>query len=185
MDVTLDQFKRIFIHCPPALAQPYLDGINSSFTEFDINTVNRQAAWFGQIGQESGELRYTEEKWDPERYPSQLRYEPPSSLATRLGNTQKGDGWLYHGRGPIELTGRDNYTRVGNALGLDLVNNPDWAAHANVMFRVAGYFWKSKGLNELADACWFDQITQVINGGQTDSDKRWMYYRLALSVLDV
>ena len=42
----------------------------------------------------------------------------------RLGNA-KNEGYKYRGRGYIQLTGKDNYKRYGDMLGLDLVNNPD------------------------------------------------------------
>jgi len=181
MELSLLMLDKIYLHCPTDRMLEYLNGMNAAFQEFEINSINRMAAWLGQVGVESGELRYTEEVWGPS--PQQARYEPPSSLAMRLGNTKKGDGYLFRGRGPIELTGRSNYARVGKALGVDLEGNPDLAATPDVMFRVAGYYWKTHGCNELADNCNFDAITQKINGGLTDNDRRWLYYRLALAVL--
>src|SRR5262245_26962014 len=52
--------------------------------------------------------------------------------AKRLGNTQEGDGWKYHGRGYVQLTGRDNYAAAGKALGLDLINHPELAADREI-----------------------------------------------------
>ncbi|MFC3651048.1 peptidoglycan-binding protein [Dyella humi] len=61
-----------------------------------------------------------------------------------LGNTEPGDGWKYHGRGYVQLTGREEYTKVGKALGIDLVNYPELAsAHENAA-QIAIYYWKSK-----------------------------------------
>jgi hypothetical protein len=115
---------------------------------------------------------------------AQRRYEPPSSLATTLGNTQAGDGKRFKGRGPIQLTGRANYKRFGDLLGVDLVNNPERAATPEVAFRVAALFWKSKGLNELADAQNFREITRRINGGFNGLEERLKFYERAKRVLN-
>lgn len=45
------------------------------------------------------------------------------AVAKRLGNTQPGDGVLFHGRGFVQLTGRANYTRMGTIFGVDLTTN--------------------------------------------------------------
>ena len=94
---------------------PHLD---AAMREFGIDTPPRQAAFLAQLAHESGELRYMEEIWGPTA--AQRRYEPPGSLAARLGNTQPGDGLRYKGRGPIQVTGRANYRRYGGLLGLEV-----------------------------------------------------------------
>ena len=48
-------------------------------------------------------------------------------VAKDLGNTQKGDGILFHGRGYVQLTGRSNYGKAGKLVGSDLLGNtPTW-----------------------------------------------------------
>ncbi|MBV8457397.1 MAG: hypothetical protein JO122_12355, partial [Acetobacteraceae bacterium] len=64
-----------------------------------------------------------------------------------LGNTQPGDGPRYKGRGLIQLTGRANYKRYGDLLGLDLVGNPERAADPVISLAIACEYWKSNGLN--------------------------------------
>src|SRR5258705_12947602 len=93
-----------------------------------------------------------------------------------LGNPQPGDGKRYKGRGPIQLTGRANYTRYGGLLCLDLVNDPTIAATKEVGFRIAGQFWKLNGLNELADQQQFKAITKRINGGYNSLHDRIKNY---------
>lgn len=100
-----------------------------------------------------------------------------------LGNTQPGDGMRYKGRGPIQLTGRANYLNCGNALGLDLVSNPEIVSTVDVGCRVAGWFWVTKGLNLLADERDFDRITRRINGGTNGARERQAYYAVALDAL--
>jgi hypothetical protein len=57
-------------------------------------------------------------------------------VAARLGNTQKGDGVKFHGRGYVQLTGRSNYTKAGKLVGDDLVNNPDHALDHNIAGKI-------------------------------------------------
>ena len=64
--------------------------------------------------------------------------------ARNLGNTAQGDGWRYHGRGYVQLTGRDNYEQAGRALGLDLVRDPDMAADRHVAARIAIHYWQDR-----------------------------------------
>jgi hypothetical protein len=52
-------------------------------------------------------------------------YEPVSELATELGNTERGDGPRYKGRGFVQITGRKNYTNWSDKLGIKLVEHPE------------------------------------------------------------
>ena len=146
--------------------QPFNDAMQAN----GIDTLNRAAAFVAQLAHESGELRWLEEIWGPTA--AQKRYEPPSDLARRLGNTQKGDGFRYKGRGPIQVTGRFNYQKYGELLGLDLEGDPAQAAQPAVGFAIAGCFWSRNGLNALADAGDFSGITRRINGGQNGAADR-------------
>jgi predicted chitinase len=161
-----------------ALDLPFL---NDAMRTFGIDTVLRTAAFIAQLAHESGELRFMEEIWGPT--PAQKRYEPPSDLARRLGNTERGDGERFKGRGPIQITGRANYRTYGDLLGIDLVADPPRAAAPEVAFSTAGLFWQRNGLNELADARQFVAITRRINGGTNGLADRRMYYARALAVL--
>lgn len=171
--LTLAQLREIMPHLPRERAEAYLKPLNEALAEYDINTPRRRAAFLAQLAHESGELRYFEE------IASGAAYEGRKSL----GNTEPGDGKRYKGRGPIQLTGRANYRRAGKALGLDLEGHPEKAAEPDVGFRVAGWFWKTHGLNELADKGDFRQITRRINGGYHGQENRQHYYARALKVL--
>ena len=54
-----------------------------------------------------------------------------------LGNTQQGDGQKYIGRGYIQLTGRGNYTRYGQMIGKDLINNPTLLSDSTIAAEVS------------------------------------------------
>lgn len=153
-----------------ATMAPYL---NRAMQEAGINTPKRAAAFIAQLAHESGQLRYFEELASGRAYEGRRD----------LGNTQPGDGTRYKGRGPIQLTGRANYEAASRALGVDLVKNPELAARPDVGFRVAAWYWSSRGLNQLADKGDFDGITQRINGGQNGAADRRHFHQLATSVL--
>lgn len=176
-DITLQQLRSIMPRLNSARAQECLNWINLAMAEFHIDTGLRQAAFLAQLAHESGELRYMQELWGPTA--AQLRYEGRKDL----GNTQKGDGRRYLGRGPIQITGRANYRLYGKLIGLPLEEIPVMAAYLDVGFRIAGAFWSRNGLNELADKKAFEAITRKINGGYNGLREREEFYGLALRAL--
>eukprot|EP01017_Pseudomicrothorax_dubius_P020657 TRINITY_DN22454_c0_g1_i1.p1 TRINITY_DN22454_c0_g1~~TRINITY_DN22454_c0_g1_i1.p1 ORF type:complete len:125 (+),score=24.87 TRINITY_DN22454_c0_g1_i1:149-523(+) len=120
----------------------------------------------------------------------ELAYGADYEGRTDLGNTQPGDGRKLKGRGPIQLTGRSNYRAAGKALGLNLEQNPQQVATPQVGFKVAVWFWNSRGLSAYADKnnqASFDQITLRVNGcincAVTHKANRDAYWRKAKSVL--
>lgn len=181
--LTDSQLQQIMPTLPAQKRQMYLPFLNIIMPQYDITSPLRQAAFLAQIAHESGELKFWEEIWGPTA--AQKRYEPPSDLATRLGNTQPGDGKRYKGRGPIQITGRFNYRKYGQLLSLDLEGNPDLAATTQVGFETACQFWKLNGLNELADIPNFTAITKKINGGLNGQADREKYYARAKQALGV
>ena len=171
---------------PAARREAFLPFLQAALAEFAIEAPARTAAFLAQLAHESGQFRFMEEIWGPTA--AQRRYEPVTTLAANLGNTQPGDGKRYKGRGPIQITGRANYKRFGDLLGTDLVSEPARAALPEIAFRVAGLYWQKKGLNELADRVSddaFREITRRINGGFNGLDDRRRFYTAARNVLGV
>jgi putative chitinase len=176
-----------------------------------IDTPVRQAAFLAQIMVESSELRRLEESLNysaqrlrqvwPQRFPTDdiaaLYAHNANALANHVyadrmgnGNESSGDGWRYRGRGLIQLTGRDNYTAFAKAMNVDAIGNPDLVLHPDGAALSAGWFWHSKGLNELADQTAgqdaeanFVLITKRINGGTIGLDERKSYWRRAQKAL--
>ena len=103
--------------------------------------------------------------------------------AGRMGNTAPGDGWMYRGRGLIQLTGKTNYRLCGEALGLDLLAQPELLEKPQHACMAAAWFWGSNGLNSLADKGDLETITRRINGGLTGLADRQALYARALKVL--
>jgi predicted chitinase len=181
--LTVDQLRRIMPNLASARAESLLPHLNAAMAEFGIDTLLRTAAFAAQLAHESGEFRWMEEIWGPTS--AQKRYEPQTDLSKRLGNSEAGDGLRFKGRGPIQLTGRANYSRFGDLLGLDLIGSPAQAAEPGVAFRIAALFWKNRGLNEFAEAGDFREVTRRINGGFNGLEDRLKYYERATSVLAI
>ncbi|CAM5788252.1 glycoside hydrolase family 19 protein [Rhizobacter fulvus] len=177
------QLQQIMPNLAAAKRALYLPHLDAAMQAHGIDGPLRIAAFVAQLAHESGEFRWMEEIWGPTD--AQRRYEPPSDLAKRLGNTQAGDGKRFKGRGPIQITGRFNYEKYGALLGLDLTSDPALAATPGVAFATAGLYWQKNGLNELADVRDFVAITKRINGGTNGLADRQRYYALALGVLGV
>jgi putative chitinase len=179
--VTESQLAKIMPKLPAEKRTLYLPFLNRAMEIHGIDNRLRQAAFLAQIAYESGELRYLEEIWGPTE--AQLLYEPESGLAKALGNTEPGDGERFKGRGAIQITGRKNYAKYGELLGVDLISNPSIATTPQIAFSTAAAFWQTNGLNELADIEDFGAITRIINGGLNGYDERCIYYQRAMDVI--
>ncbi|MEG2041733.1 MAG: glycoside hydrolase family 19 protein [Hafnia sp.] len=155
----------------------FAPALNSAMQRYQIIGAKRMAAFIAQIGHESGQLVYVREIWGPT--PSQVKYEEREDL----GNNVKGDGSKYRGRGLIQITGRANYTACGKTLGVDLINQPELLELSQHAAMSAAWFWKQKGLNDLADAGDFEKIARCINGGLIGQADRLKLWAKALAVL--
>lgn len=156
-------------------AELFAGPLTSAMAEFGIDTPARKAAFLAQIAHESGSLRYVRELADGKGYEGR----------EDLGNTEPGDGPRYKGRGLIQVTGRSNYASCGIALNLPLVLHPEYLETPENASRSAGWFWKMRNLNSLADAHKFGALTKAINGGFNGLDDRiacWLTARKALGI---
>ncbi len=197
----------------PRLASPltWVKALNTAAERFEIATPERLAAFLAQIAHESAELTRLEENlsysaarlmavW-PGRFPTLAIAQPferaPEALANRVyasrlgnGDATSGDGWRFRGRGLLQITGRGNYRSAAQALFLPLEAEPDRLATPDVAALSAAHFWRSRGLNELADdrsddndAADFVRISVIINGGPNGLDERRRYWELAKAAL--
>jgi putative chitinase len=103
--------------------------------------------------------------------------------ARNLGNVMPGDGARFIGRGLKQLTGRDNYRRCGLAIGADFVMHPEHLLLPVNAALSAGWFWKTNGLNEIADRGDVRQMTRIVNGGSNGLPERTALYLQGLGVL--
>ena len=90
-----------------------------------------------------------------------------------LGNQGQPDGERYKGRGFIQLTGRDNYKKHGQAIGQDLVNNPDLANDPAIAAKLLASFLKNKerAIKEALLENDLKQARKLVNGGSHGLDR--------------
>jgi putative chitinase len=98
------------------------------------------------------------------------------------GNIESGDGWRYRGRGLKQLTGKDNYTRCGQGLGMDLVSNPDLLLSPEGASMSAAWFWSVNKCGPIADSGDFVALTKKINGGTIGLEDRQRRYNAVMAV---
>jgi putative chitinase len=180
----------------------WFEPLQETFEKYQINTPKRQACFIGQCMHESGGFKQLKENLNysakalmntwPSRFPDADTAEKferqPEKIANkvysgRMGNTEDGDGAKYIGRGLIQLTGKDNYKAFGDAIGEDLVANPELVEEPRYAALSAGWFWNKRGLNALADAMDITTMTIRINGGKIGIDDRIAKINKALDIL--
>jgi putative chitinase len=156
---------------------PHLPYIAPALAAGGIDTPRRIAAWMAEAAHESGEYKYMEEIASGDAYDQR----------TDLGNTPEldGDGRLFKGRCPFQITGAGAYYRCGVALGLDLIKNPTLITLLQYATKAAVWFWNDKvgGLSPLADRDWIITISRFINGGYNGLQDRLAYWKRNRQIL--
>ena len=171
------------IGCQRSRAAMFSGALDVACARYAIDTPARLAMFISQIGHESGSLQFVRELWGPTD--AQLRYEGRADL----GNTLPGDGFRFRGRGLIQTTGRANYRHLRDRLRKggyrcpdfeqepELLEEPQWAALS------ACDYWEMRKCNEAADACNFEMVTRLVNGGLNGLDDRLNRWERAKRVL--
>jgi putative chitinase len=188
------------------VADRVVPALAAAMARYGIDTPARVAAFLAQLAHESGQLqRWSENlsyRWPRLRevFPKYFRTDDDAKpfdrqperianrvYANRMGNGAEasGDGWRYRGRGPIQLTGKDNYRACGAGIGVDLVSDPGRLESPEAGCLAAGWFWNARGLNALADAGDFVAITRRINGGTIGLEERRMFWERAKAALGI
>jgi len=201
--VTELQFRKI---APKAPATRWISPLNAAMAEFGITTWKRQAMFLAQTAHESQgftrleeNLNYSAERllevFDAHFTPelASIYAHKPERIAARvyanrLGNGAQhtNEGWIYRGRGLIHLTGKANYRKAAEALGLDLVKHPDLLLSPIPAARSAAWFFSEMADGfRFADARDLEGCTHRINGGLNGIASRRDYYRRACTVLEI
>jgi putative chitinase len=173
-----------------------LQSMNKLFDMYEINTTLRITHFLAQAMHESGDfsinienLNYSTKgllgifrKYFDEDLANEYARNPQRIAnrvyANRLGNGDEdsNDGWTYRGRGIFQLTGRANYRKYGEILGIDLERNTELARDPYISLQVACEYWKSRSINQDADNDDIESVTRKINGGTNGLDDRQAHY---------
>lgn len=210
--ITLAQFKKFAPHTK--YAQQWYDtlfgpqtelGGKSLLAEYEINTPRRVAAFLAQCGHESGGFVFVSENLNysasglmrvfPRYFPTPelaKQYERnPKRIASRVyanrmgnGDEASQEGWLYRGRGIIQLTGKNNYFWFAASLDLTPEQAVEYLETFEGAAQSACWFWETNKLNALADSGDFVGLTKRINGGTIGLKDREHHYEVALAMLD-
>jgi putative chitinase len=175
LHLTAEQILAIAPEADPDRVATLAPHLSATMEEFEINTPLRQAHFIAQLAHESDRFNALEE------YASGKDYEGREDL----GNVEPGDGVRFKGRGLIQITGRANYEKCGDALGVDLVSNPTLLSEPDLACRSAGWFWNTRKLSPDADNDDVNTVTYYINGGYNGLDDRIKMLNAAKQVLGI
>jgi putative chitinase len=183
--------------------EQWFTALNENLPTYEINTVERVSAFIAQCAHESGGFRRLKEnlnyKWESLRkvFP---KYFPTDELAQeyahkqeqianrvyggRMGNGDEstGDGFRYCGRGLIQLTGKNNYTKFAESIGMAVEEVPALLETFDGAVKSACWFWHTNNLNQYADTGDILTMTKRINGGTIGLEDRQKHYAHALEV---
>lgn len=159
----------------------YLHYINKYLDVFEINTPLRASHFIAQCCHETAGLKFMKEQGKISYF---SKYDK-GSLAKMLGNTKKGDGWKYRGRGFLMLTGRANYQSYQNSEYCkgNIMEKPELLEGQNGSVKSGMWWWFVHGLNELADKDDIVKITKKVNGGLNGIDDRKNWFGICKKVL--
>ena len=180
--------------------QSHLDEI---LNKYQINTKLRIAHFLAQVMHESGDFAHMAENLNysadglMKTFPKYFNADNAASHArnpqmianrvysNRMGNSDvaSNDGWSYRGRGFIQLTGKENYTKFAKAIGKSLEETVKYLETAPGALESAAWYWNSRNINAKADADDITAVTKLVNGGTIGLEDRKHKLALAKSCL--
>ena len=202
--LTLHAICQIYPHCSPSLGASLLVALPGILEKYQINTPLRVAHFLGQTSHESGGMERLEENlhYSAERllevfgshfHDAQIAAKyanKPADIANRVyadrmgnGDETSGDGWKFHGRGMMQLTGRDSYEVFSTHSGMDAIHNPNLLSVLPGGVESAAWFWMERQINHAADEDNVVLVTRLINGGELGLAERRELTQLAKRII--
>lgn len=200
---TASNLKIIFPTTSTTILTQWVEPLNKTIQRYQIDTRLRASAFIAQTGHESGELTAITENLNYSadallrvfgKYFSadqaKLYARNPAKIANRVyanrmgnGPESSGDGWKFRGRGLIQVTGKNNYSALAKSLNMTIDETIAYLETKEGAAMSAGWFWSTNGLNVLADANRFTDLTKRINGGTNGIAHRKALWNRALKVI--
>lgn len=203
--ITIELLQALCPKTKKSLLEGYVEPLNTVAQYYDMfENPRRVAGFLAQIAHESGGFNFVKENLNysadglrkifPKYFPTEdLAKEyarKPEKIANRVyanrmnnGPEESGDGYRFCGRGLIQLTGRANYTKFAEDLGLSIEDTIAYLETPNGAVASAGWFWDNNKLNQYCDKDDFITLTKRINGGTIGLADRQHHYHLALKHL--
>ena len=203
--MTLTKEKIIHILHGNADAAAWADAAMEILPKYEINTPNRIAGFFAQCGHESmnftalsENLNYRAETLEKlfSKYFSKAGRnaadyaKQPEKIANVIyasgmgnGDTASGEGYLFRGRGVIQLTGKDNYSAFASSIKMSLPDVIEYVQTKKGALESACWYWNSRKLNMACDEGDIVKMTKLVNGGTIGLEDRRKHYEQALAVL--
>lgn len=191
--ITEQQIKQIFPSAKDDLVKAIVDSLDVLANKYEINSDLRLAHFLGQCSHESGGFRETEEnlnyraqglvatfhKYFPDEDAAEPYAHNPEKIANKVyanrmgnGDEDSGDGFKFHGRGLIQLTGKNNYKYMSEDFGVSLDEVVEFLSTPAGAVESAAWFWKNTKINPLADEDNCEAVTKKVNGGTIGLSER-------------
>jgi putative chitinase len=212
MWLDIDKIAAAFPEAKRANLEKYLPHLEATMATYEIDDDDEEIASFlAQCMHESSMFSRIEENlnYRAERllavFPryfrdlehAKLYAHNPEKLASyvyanRMGNgpASTGDGWKFRGRGLIQLTGKWNYEKCGEGIGMFLTETPDYLLTPEGAAQSAGWFWNQNKLEEPGSEGEIDEVSRIVNAGPSGSlqsvhglkERRDLYERLLKAI---
>jgi putative chitinase len=203
--ITVEILKQLCPKTKESVLKKYALSLHETAEYYDMYVnKKRVAAFIAQIAHESGGFNFVKEnlnysakglmgtfkKYFPNEAIAKQYERQPEKIANRVyanrmsnGDEASGDGYKFCGRGLIQLTGRANYTKFSQDLGISLDETVKYLETPEGAVSSAGWFWDQNNLNQWCDKDDFVTLTKRINGGTIGLEDRKHHYELALKLL--
>ena len=203
--ITVDILQQLCPKTKKSVLELYATPVHEVAEYYDMYVnMNRAAGFVAQIAHESGGFNFVKEnlnygaaglmntfkKYFPNQEIANQYQRQPEKIANRVyanrmgnGDEDSGDGYRFCGRGLIQLTGRNNYTKFASDLGISVEDTVAYLETPAGAVSSAGWFWDQNNLNQYCDSGDFVTLTKRINGGTIGLEDRQQHYKLALQLL--
>jgi len=203
--ITLELLQKLCPKTKANILQLYAEPLHEVAEYYDMYVnMHRAAAFVAQTAHESGGFNFVKEnlnysakglmgtfkKYFPTEDLAKQYERKPEKIANRVyanrmnnGDEASGDGYKFCGRGLIQLTGRANYTKFAEDLGISIEETVAYLETPAGAVSSAGWFWDNNNLNSYCDKDDFVTLTKRINGGTIGLEDRQHHYHIALDLL--